>query len=135
VIVKIDNPKGNYYGGLTAAPVTRSMLEQALASQRVAIDRARLAAPDSTASAEIPPESRPAGRPVVALRWPYHPSDSVTSPRPIPDVAGRSVREAALALHRRGFQVGLRGLGRVVRTEPAAGQSAARGFSVIIWAE
>jgi cell division protein FtsI (penicillin-binding protein 3) len=135
VIVKIDNPKGNYYGGLTAAPVTRSMLEQALASQRVAIDRARLAVPDSAASDEAPPRPTPAGRPVVALRWPYHPSDSVTGPRPIPDVAGRSVREAALALHRRGFQVGLRGLGRVVRTDPTAGQSAARGSSVIIWAE
>ena len=39
VIVKIDNPKGSYYGGLTAAPVTRTMLQQALASRRVAIDR------------------------------------------------------------------------------------------------
>jgi cell division protein FtsI (penicillin-binding protein 3) len=135
VIVKIDNPKGNYYGGLTAAPVTRSMLEQALASQRVAIDRARLAAPDSAASAETPSASMPAGRPVVALSLPYHPSDSVTIARPIPDVAGRSIREAALALHRRGFQVGLRGLGKVVGTEPAAGQSAARGSSVTIWAE
>jgi len=135
VIVKIDNPKGNYYGGLTAAPVTRSMLEQALASQRVAIDRARLAASDSSASPEESPTVRPAGRPAVALSWPYHPSDSVTTPRPIPDVTGRTVREAALALHRRGFQVGLRGLGRVVRTEPAAGESGARGTSVIIWAE
>jgi cell division protein FtsI (penicillin-binding protein 3) len=135
VIVKIDNPKGSYYGGLTAAPVTRSMLEQALAAQRVAIDRARLAAPDSAASGGIAPVSTPAGRPIIALSWPYHRSDSVPSPRPIPDVAGRSVREAALALHRRGFQVGLRGLGKVLRTEPAAGQSAARGSSVIIWAE
>jgi cell division protein FtsI (penicillin-binding protein 3) len=135
VIVKIDNPKGSYYGGLTAAPVTRSMLEQALASQRVAIDRARLAATDSAASTEPRPEPAPPGQAVVAVRWPYHPSDSVTSPRPIPDVTGRSVREAALALHRRGFQVGLRGLGRVVRTEPAAGESAARGSSVIVWAD
>jgi cell division protein FtsI (penicillin-binding protein 3) len=135
VIVKIDNPKGNYYGGLTAAPVTRSMLEQALAAQRVAIDRARLAAPDSSASVDLPPAMAPRGRPVIALTWPYHSSDSVAGPRTIPDVAGRSIREAALALHRRGFQVGLRGLGQVVRTEPAAGQIAARGSSVIIWAE
>jgi hypothetical protein len=111
------------------------MLEQALAAQRVAIDRARLAAPDSSAAADLAPTTEPRGRPVIALSWPYHSSDSVASPRAIPDVAGRSVREAALALHRRGFQVGLRGLGRVIRTEPAAGQSAARGSSVIIWAE
>ncbi|MBA3555546.1 MAG: penicillin-binding protein 2, partial [Gemmatimonadales bacterium] len=31
VVVKLDNPKGAYYGGETAAPVTRTMLEQALA--------------------------------------------------------------------------------------------------------
>jgi len=43
VIVKIDNPKGSYYGGSTAAPITRMMLQQALASRRVAIDRGRLA--------------------------------------------------------------------------------------------
>ena len=43
VIVKIDNPQGKYYGGLTAAPVTRTMLQQALASRRVAIDRSRFA--------------------------------------------------------------------------------------------
>ena len=57
VIVKIDNPKGRYYGGLTAAPVTRTMLQQALASRQVAIDRARLAAHDSTP--EPAPEAEP----------------------------------------------------------------------------
>ena len=36
MIVKIDNPTGSYYGGHTAAPVTRTMLQQALASRRVA---------------------------------------------------------------------------------------------------
>src|SRR5258705_10458317 len=66
VIVKIDNPRGQYYGGLTAAPVTRMMLQQALASRRVAIDRGRLAARDSTVPGTTkpraaPPARRPAG--------------------------------------------------------------------------
>src|SRR5919202_5662400 len=38
VIVKIDNTHGKYYGGLTAAPVTRTMLQQALASRRLALE-------------------------------------------------------------------------------------------------
>jgi cell division protein FtsI (penicillin-binding protein 3) len=42
IIVKIDNPRGKYYGGLTAAPVTRTMLQQALASRRIAIEHTRL---------------------------------------------------------------------------------------------
>ncbi|MGH7627849.1 MAG: peptidoglycan D,D-transpeptidase FtsI family protein, partial [Gemmatimonadales bacterium] len=48
VIVKIENPKGDYYGGLTAAPLTKIMLQQALASHRVAIDRSALATAEST---------------------------------------------------------------------------------------
>src|SRR6266568_2982732 len=40
LVVKIDNPhKGSYFAAQTAAPVTRSMLEQALAARTVALDR------------------------------------------------------------------------------------------------
>ena len=112
VIVKIDNPRGSYYGGLTAAPVTRTMLQQALASRRVAIDRGRLAARDSTGPETPAPFARPAGPPPVVVSLPYRAPQQSDAPRPVPDVAGRSIREAALALHRRGFRVSLRGLGR-----------------------
>ena len=135
VIVKIDNPRGSYYGGLTAAPVTRTMLQQALASRRVAIDRGRLAAND-TVVPEIrrPPAAAP-GPPPVVISLPYRPAKEDPAPRPVPDVTGRSVREAALALHRRGFRVNLRGLGPVVRTVPAAGDNAPPGSSVLVLAE
>jgi beta-lactam-binding protein with PASTA domain len=53
----------------------------------------------------------------------------------VPDVIGRTLREAALALHRRGFRVILRGVGRVMRTSPAAGDSAPVGTAVIVWTE
>jgi beta-lactam-binding protein with PASTA domain len=57
-----------------------------------------------------------------------------STPRiPVPAVTGASVRQAALALHRRGFRVDLRGLGAVDRTEPAAGVSAIRGSTVTVW--
>jgi cell division protein FtsI (penicillin-binding protein 3) len=136
VIVKIDNPKGRYYGGLTAAPVTRTMLQQALASRQVAIDRARLAARDS--APEPVPDAEPGraeARPVVAVSLPFHPVDSLPPRLPVPSVTGRSVREAALALHRRGFRVSLQGLGQVVRTVPAGGEEARRGSSVTVWAQ
>jgi cell division protein FtsI (penicillin-binding protein 3) len=137
VIVKIDNPKGSYYGGRTAAPVTRTMLQQSLASRRVAIDRGRLAPPEVLAEPDpaSPAAGSPTRKPVVVLSWPYQKSDSVTSPVPVPSVTGRSVREAALALHRRGLRMNLHGLGRVVRTAPAAGESAPQGVSVTVWAE
>jgi cell division protein FtsI (penicillin-binding protein 3) len=137
VIVKIDNPKGSYYGGRTAAPVTRTMLQQSLASRRVAIDRGRLAPPDVLAAPDpaSPAAGSPTRKPVVVLSWPFQKSDSAPRPVPVPSVTGRSVREAALALHRRGLRMSLRGLGRVVRTAPAAGESASPGASVTVWAE
>ncbi len=137
VIVKIDNPKGSYYGGRTAAPVTRTMLQQALASRRVAIDRGRLAPPDvlGARSPASPPADGPVRKPVVVVSWPYQQSDAAGGPVPVPSVSGRSVRAAALALHRRGLRMSLRGLGRVVRTVPAAGESVRPGASVTVWAE
>ncbi|MEO8088748.1 MAG: penicillin-binding transpeptidase domain-containing protein [Gemmatimonadales bacterium] len=135
VVVKIDNPTGKYYGGLTAAPVTRTMLQQALASRRIGIDRSRLTPRDSTSPRLPEPAILPAGMPRVVISWPYQPDRQSVGMRPIPAVAGQPVREAALALHRRGFRVSLRGLGRVTRTLPAAGETAKAGTAVIVWAD
>ena len=135
VVVKIDNPTGKYYGGLTAAPVTRTMLQQALASRRVAIDRSRLTPRDSASPRAHRPAASPAGLSLVVLSWPYQPERQSAVTRAVPEVVGRSVREAALALHRRGFRVTLRGLGRVSRTLPAGGESAKAGTAVIVWAD
>lgn len=133
VIVKIDDPKGNYYGGLTAAPLTKSMLQQALASHRVAIDRARLASTDTLAPASAPSGEPEPGAPPVVVPWPPRPADQRPAPLPVPDVEGASVREAALALHRNGFRVDLRGTGRVARTTPGPGDAAVPGTTVTVW--
>lgn len=44
IVVKLDNPAGVYFGGKTAAPVTKVVLEAALAARDAALDRASLAA-------------------------------------------------------------------------------------------
>jgi cell division protein FtsI (penicillin-binding protein 3) len=135
VIVKIDNPQGKYYGGLTAAPVTRTMLQQALASRRVAIDRSRFADYDSAAMREPQTSSTAARTPRVVVSWPFHVTQPVRNPTAVPQVEGRSIREAVLLLHRQGFRVSLRGLGLVTRTTPAAGDTAVPGTTVIVWAD
>jgi cell division protein FtsI (penicillin-binding protein 3) len=135
VIVKIDNPRGNYYGGLTAAPVTRTMLQQALASRRVAIDRSRLTVHDDAPPSAPLATATPARITRIVVQWPYYPTNTKVVPLPVPDVTGRSVREAALALHRRGFRVNLRGFGQVSRTLPAGGETALPGTAVAVWAE
>jgi hypothetical protein len=44
ILVKIDNPSGSYYGGKTAAPVSKVVLQAALAARDAALDRGSLAA-------------------------------------------------------------------------------------------
>src|SRR5581483_5498311 len=54
VVVKIADPRrGGYFAAQTAAPVTRAMLEQALAARTVALDRARLAPEGAPRAATI----------------------------------------------------------------------------------
>jgi hypothetical protein len=67
--------------------------------------------------------------------WPYRP-DTVAAHafRAVPNVAGRSLREAVRTLHRRGFRVALKGWGVAQRTAPAAGDSAAAGSVVTLFA-
>src|SRR6059036_3362418 len=102
VVMKIDNPqKGSYFAAQTAAPVTRSMLEQALAARTVALDRARLstAAPRAT----VAPLEDDGGVVPYVVPWPYHPDSAAPGPaRPVPDVTGMEMRAAVRALHRRG---------------------------------
>ena len=138
VVVKLDSPRiGSGYGGTTAAPVVKRMLEQSLASRRVAIDRARLTGDTGGTRARgrdpAPPE--PAPRPVAVVPWPL-PADTIRpAPVPVPAVAGQGARAAALALHRRGLRVDLHGTGRVTRTDPAAGSSVTPGSTVTVWTE
>ncbi len=44
ILVKIDNPSGVYYGGKTAAPVSKVVIEAALAARDAALDRGALMA-------------------------------------------------------------------------------------------
>jgi cell division protein FtsI (penicillin-binding protein 3) len=134
VIVKIENPKGEYYGGLTAAPLTKTMLQQALASHRVAINRGALATAESTHASVAPIQAAVAPRaPAVVVPWPMPALPDAPRLIPVPDVERTTVREAALALHRLGLRVALRGSGRVTRTAPAAGQLAQPGATVTVW--
>lgn len=135
VVMKIDNPqKGSYFAAQTAAPVTRSMLEQALAARTVALDRARLS--NVAPSTDRAPLEEPDGVVPYVLPWPYLPDSAQAQPaRTVPDVTGRPLREAARVLHRRGFHVVVKGWGVIHHTWPAAGESAPAGSTVTMFAE
>ena len=136
-IVTIDDPSGAYYGGETAAPLTKAMLEEALTSRNRALDYNRLAL---RGAAAVPAGDPPAAalpepeRPVVAVDWPAPAATPASAPAPVPDVSGQSIRAAAHALHRSGFRVMIHGSGAVVATRPAAGAAARPGTTVTILA-
>jgi len=138
VVMKIDNPqRGSYFAAQTAAPVTRSMLEQALAARTVALDRGRLS--NVAPTADRAPLDEPDGVVPYIVQWPYVP-DSASAPaappdRIVPNVTGRPLREAARALHGRGFKVVVKGWGVVHHTWPAAGSGAAAGTTVTVFGE
>jgi hypothetical protein len=74
---------------------------------------------------------------VTRVSWPYRKPDS-TAAKPVstvPDVSGRGVRAAVLAVHQRGFRANVKGMGQAVRTDPVAGSMAAAGTVVPIWTE
>jgi cell division protein FtsI (penicillin-binding protein 3) len=140
VIVRIENPRGQYYGGFVAAPLVARMLRQALAARGSAINQVGLvdtlvrAAHDPTPPKEEREDEERDER--QAIRFPLPSSAGSTSrPTEVPEVVGLSIRQAALALHRRGFRVRLEGSGRVVRSQPEAGDSLETGKTVTLYAE
>jgi cell division protein FtsI (penicillin-binding protein 3) len=135
LVVKLDDPRrGSYFAAQTAAPVTRAILEQALAARAVALDRVRLSG--AAVSLERHDERDEAGVVPYVVAWPYVPDTAQPGPRrAVPTVHGRPIREAVLALHRRGFRVNLKGWGEADFTWPAAGDSASAGSTVTLFAK
>ncbi len=135
VYVKLERPEGAYYGGATAAPVTRATLEAVLAARQAPIDREALASltrrqprttpPPGAQLASYSPSPIP---PVRTLRTPNSPETGAV----VPDVSGLAPRLAARRLHALGFRVLLEGSGTVVGTDPVPGTPILPGDTVRI---
>ena len=130
--VKLEAPKGVYYGGATAAPVIRATMEAILAAQQPPMDRrvlaraARRPAPQNPvirfASAESPgPAAEPAD-------WVGGEGSGVV----VPDVRGLSARVAVRRLHAAGLRVVWESSGPVFGTWPPAGTVLTQGDTVSI---
>jgi cell division protein FtsI (penicillin-binding protein 3) len=126
MVVKLDNPKGAY-ARLTAAPVTRSVLEQLLATQTGPLDRARLSG-TAAAPGHVAPMDKETLPYVVA--WPLSTGPVLMVGRAVPDVRGTRLRAAARQLHQQGLQARVKGWGRVVARDPAPGTIVSPGTAV-----
>lgn len=141
VFVKLERPRGQYYGGATAAPVTRSTLEAVLSVRRPPLDRGALAR-TRRASARTPPPTAPvrfaalpaSGRDDPSARGSQGvPMPTVTREGvPVPEVAGLPLRTAVRRLHALGLRAEVPGVGGVVGSDPGAGHRLSVGDTVRI---
>ena len=132
--VRLDRPQGAYYGGETAAPVTRATLETLLSARQSPIDRRALA----LAARHVPPPPPPA--PLVRFAaaidepletWPSSPvPNGNAGTMTVPMLEGASVRVALRRLHKLGLRVRLEGGGVVRATVPGAGAAIAAGDTI-----
>jgi len=144
-LVKLDRPKGQYYGGQTAAPVTRATLQAALAARGTPLDASAVAIAGparhivTAAPGTIRPVHavQPAGSAVVlpAVRSAARRAADAGAALTLPDVVGASLRDALAELHAAGFRVRVEGTGLVAGTVPAAGAAARPGALVVLRAE
>ena len=144
VLVKLDKPKGAYYGGATAAPVTRATLESILASRQTTLNRGALAQVARTQSfpsvSPILTEAVPLNREVVPYRLTSIYKFEDVDPSPdilhgsnkviVPDVTGLPARSAVRRMHNLGLRVHWEGYGSVTITLPVPGSLLTRGDTV-----
>jgi membrane peptidoglycan carboxypeptidase len=155
IVVKLSAPQAAIYAAETAAPVTKAILEAALAARNAALDRSKLASSEAVAQAEtaadlsrdgtppgssnvepgttiVPPDSDALAtiRPYV-VTLPAAPAPPVPrAVRAVPSVRGLGLRDAVRSLHNAGFRVQLaRGPGQA-STSPATGELAPTGTLV-----
>jgi cell division protein FtsI (penicillin-binding protein 3) len=155
VFVKLERPRGEYYGGATAAPVTRATMEAVLAAHRSPLDRRALAAIARSHAAVPGPaspvaaaraggwdgrESRIEGAPVPSfaslergrtLPPPEIPgARGVGGGRILPDVRGLDPRSAVRRLHGMGLVVTWEAPGPIGSTAPEAGSEVMAGDTI-----
>ena len=112
-LVLIDEPEGNVYGGVVAAPAFRNIAQGVLRQLAVA-PRDGVVIPSIPAQVE-PPAARPIKRPGVQLVS-SHKEDAV------PDFLGLSMREAVEKAQSTRISLKLQGNRYVVKQTPAPGE-------------
>lgn len=127
VFVKLDRPRGEYYGGAVAAPVTRATMEAALAAK--SLDLEGLVASARADTPRLPGDLAPLfaalplepALPPIELDQGADAASRATARVAIPDVSGLPARIAVRHLHRFGLRVARVGSGEVATTVPGAG--------------
>ena len=116
ITVIIDEPQGNSYGGVVAAPAFKAIAEQVLPSMGVY--------PKGVTYLAKAGSGRMTGREEHIPPSPVQPASVEVSEEPgvMPDFSGKSLRQVVLTAQRLGLDLKLMGTGKVVSQNPPPGQ-------------
>jgi len=135
-LVVVDEPKGNNYGGIVAAPVFSEVCRWTLNHLRVP-PRLRLAEVEIREDGEravfelIKGEGTP-GEDMAGAAGPGPPASAVERMEMLPDFKGESMREVLMEGSRLGIRVALEGTGLAVAQQPEAGVEVGRVKTVLV---
>jgi len=119
ILVSVDEPKRNYYGGKVAAPAFREIAAKSLAYLGVF--------PGSGRSAPIRLVRASSARGFEEIQ-----DESGRSPMAVPDFSGRSIRMVMRMARARAMDVELNGSGRAYSQSPAPGRSVPEKGPVVV---
>lgn len=142
VFVRLDDPRGKYYGGLVAGPVFKKAIRTTLLAEKMPVDSSffagiraphqvvRLASSGSVPEAELaygPPPAAPSehmGGGSPAFPGAELPGEAALPPETVrvPDFKAMSLREAFLVASQRHLELRFSGPGTVLRQTPRAGE-------------
>lgn len=129
VFAKLEDPKASVYGGRTAAPLTRAVVQAVLATRGQGLIETEL---NSFRAERLDWGVEKGGVSPYRMAAVELPAAEEPPELHVPDLRGLEVRVAAARLHSLGLNVELEGTGRIRGQEPAPGARVVRGATVLL---
>ncbi|MBI1910969.1 MAG: transpeptidase family protein [Deltaproteobacteria bacterium] len=126
ILVSIDEPRGEYYGGLVSAPAFKEIAQESLSYLGVFPEKQDGMPKVQYIKNTIQPE------PVNELEEAEVASPDPLRPMAIPDFTGKTVRAVLRMARERSFEVAVVGSGRAVSQKPAPGSSIPEKGPVVV---
>lgn len=131
IIVAIDEPKGEHYGGAVAGPVFREIARQSLGYLGVFKDNPGMRPAIQLVSAKNGVKAAAEADPVKKA-GDEGPADT-ERPMSVPDFRGKTIRAVVRMARSRAFDVDIQGSGKAVGQRPAPGQNIPEKGPVVVW--
>jgi membrane peptidoglycan carboxypeptidase len=142
IVVVVDEPQGAHHGGEVAAPIFKQIADQILRNRGISPDiegyNPRYVPPparrQSAPASEVKP-SETEGLKIINASFPASMTARTfqTGDIPVPDLRGKTDRQAFAESRLLGLKAKFEGIGRIRQQNPAPGTLVSRGTVVDLW--